>query len=79
MPVVQHAGLNDRSRFMQINKTIRDEENQTQRRFSRSEHKGENSVASLACAHVDKSIMYVTTKCTHKQITSQQNTLNTAS
>ena len=55
MTVVLHPEMNDQSRHVQINETVRNQKN------LRKLHRHENPVASLEHAHVNLSIIHVTT------------------
>ena len=55
MTVVLRPEMNDQSRHVQINETVRNQEN------LRKLHRHENPVASLEHTHVNLSIIYVTT------------------
>ena len=76
MTVVLRPEMNDQSRHVQINETARNQRN------LRKIHRHENPVASIEHAHVNLSIIYVTTheqKSTHQYVILQQNTQKTTS
>ena len=67
-PVVIHAGLNDQSRHMQINVTLK---LKIVKLFFKKDDRHDNPVASLDCAHV-KSLLYML-QCMSEKLTSMSN------
>ena len=64
-PLILHAALNDQSWDIQLNETIRNEENRRHWLFFKVKHIHENPVASLGYTLVNNSIIYVTTQRKH--------------